>query len=60
MKKILGGEPIIKGTRTPVRSIIGTVAEFAAEPIWCVRNGHNWRDISYIGLSLYASRDGAE
>lgn len=37
---------------------IGTVAEFASEPLWCVRDDHNWRDTAYVGLSLYVSRDG--
>ncbi|NKB70964.1 MAG: hypothetical protein GKR89_28160 [Candidatus Latescibacteria bacterium] len=37
---------------------IGILTEFAAEPQWCVREGHNWRDTAYAGLSLHASRDG--
>ena len=37
---------------------IGTVAEFVAEPVWSVGDGHNWRDTAYTGLGLYVSRDG--
>jgi hypothetical protein len=37
---------------------IGIVAQFMAEPIWCVRDGTNWRDIAHNKLGLYVSRDG--
>ena len=37
---------------------IGIVTVFAAEPIWVVRDEHNWRDTAYANLHLYASRDG--
>lgn len=37
---------------------IGLVTEFVAEPLWCVRNDANWRDIAHARLALYVSRDG--
>ena len=37
---------------------IGIMTEFHAEPIWNVRDDHNWHDQASASLSLYASRDG--
>jgi len=37
---------------------IGIAGEFMAEPLWQVRDGHNWRDIAHVRLGLYVSRDG--
>jgi hypothetical protein len=37
---------------------IGITGEFMAEPLWQVRDGHNWRDHAHVRLGLYISRDG--
>jgi hypothetical protein len=37
---------------------IGIPGEFIADPLWCVRDGHNWRDHAPVRLGLYCSRDG--
>ena len=37
---------------------IGITGEFMAEPLWNVRDGHNWRDHAHVRLGLYCSRDG--
>ena len=37
---------------------IGIPGEFMAEPIWCSRDGANWRDQAFVRLGLYTSRDG--
>lgn len=37
---------------------IGITGEFMGEPLWQVRNGHNWRDHAHVRLGLYVSRDG--
>lgn len=37
---------------------IGITGEFMGEPLWQVRNGHNWRDHAHVRLGLYNSRDG--
>lgn len=37
---------------------IGITGEFMGEPLWQVRDGHNWRDHAHVRLGLYASRDG--
>jgi len=37
---------------------IGIATEFVAEPVWCHRDGDNWRDTAVARLSLHSSRDG--
>ena len=37
---------------------IGIPGEFMAEPIWCSKDGANWRDRAFVRLGLYTSRDG--